>query len=319
MISIIVPVYNVQDYLAECIHSIFAQTYRELEIILVDDGSTDESGQMCDAYALRDSRVRVIHKPNGGLADARNVGFSIFQGEFVTCVDSDDFIDPRALETQLNTLLASEADIVVSGIQQFSCEKLLRVSSPPRRICTAEEAISLLLSLPGYMNPLCNKLFRRELLHGVQCKPYAAAEDFSTTCQALHRARRIALIPDVLYHYRIRANSIITAPFNLKRLDSLQSFDDTSIFIRAWYPGFEEQLGACEARFALSLLGRVVTSPKRYPEVERMLVERVRKNRRALHASASVPRAMRLADFSLRLGLPFYRMAWMLYQKLFDA
>ena len=151
MISVIVPVYNVEKYLAECVDSILAQTYHDLEVLLIDDGSTDGSGAICDEYARKDARVRVIHKENGGLASARNVGFAEFRGDFLACVDSDDSIAPHTLETQLNAMEADHADMVISGIRRYCGEKTLAVISPPRRVVTAKEALELFLRITGYM------------------------------------------------------------------------------------------------------------------------------------------------------------------------
>lgn len=99
LISVIVPIYNVEQFLPKCIDSILVQTYKNIEILLVDDGSPDRCGEICDEYAQKDKRIRVIHKPNGGLSDARNAALDLMQGEWVTCVDSDDFITPDYLET----------------------------------------------------------------------------------------------------------------------------------------------------------------------------------------------------------------------------
>ncbi|MEG2701129.1 MAG: glycosyltransferase family 2 protein [Clostridia bacterium] len=316
MISIVVPVYNVQDYLAECVKSIFAQTYRDWELLLVDDGSTDKSGELCDAYALGDSRVRVIHKPNGGASEARNSAFAAFRGEYVLCVDPDDYLDPQALEIPLKTLLANDADIVISGMRHFAAGNTIRVINPPSRTCTAKEAIKLLLTAPSYMNPIWNKLCRRELLCDFQCKPYATANDLAVSYQVLHRSRRVVVIPDVLYHYRIREDSLTTAPFGLKQMDSLRCFDDMAADIRAWYPDFEPLVCSGEARFALFRLRSATLSHPRCREVERALAERILKNRRALTKSNGVPRSIIWESNVLRLGLPFYHVVRTLYRQV---
>ena len=115
LISIIVPVYNVENYLRKCVDSIINQSYKNLEIILVDDGSTDSSGKICDEYSLKDSRIKVIHKKNGGLSDARNAGMEIASGDFWGFVDSDDYIDSDMYSVLLENLLGAEADLSACG------------------------------------------------------------------------------------------------------------------------------------------------------------------------------------------------------------
>lgn len=123
MLSVIVPVYNVEKYLARCIDSILKQSYSDLEIILVDDGSTDNSGKICDQYREIDDRIVVIHKQNGGLSDARNVGMKKANGQYLAFVDSDDFIHPRMYEILMNLLLDYKADMVISNFAYYDEEK----------------------------------------------------------------------------------------------------------------------------------------------------------------------------------------------------
>ena len=116
LISVIVPIYKVEKYLRKCVESILSQTHTNLEIILVDDGSPDNCGAICDEYAKQDARIKVIHKPNGGLSDARNAGLDIMTGEYVAFVDSDDWIGPRMYETLLQMLKLFQADIAIGGV-----------------------------------------------------------------------------------------------------------------------------------------------------------------------------------------------------------
>ena len=119
LISVIVPIYNVEKYLDRCVDSIINQTYKNLEIILVDDGSPDNCPQMCDDYAKKDSRIKVVHKENGGLSDARNVGMEVATGEYVSFIDSDDYISLDFYETLLETIVDNDSDIVECGVVKF--------------------------------------------------------------------------------------------------------------------------------------------------------------------------------------------------------
>ncbi|MBR6489706.1 MAG: glycosyltransferase family 2 protein, partial [Muribaculaceae bacterium] len=120
MVSVIIPVYNVQEYLARCIDSVLCQSHKELEVILVDDGSTDHSGAMCDDYASRDGRIKVIHKSNGGLSDARNAGLDVMTGDYVTFIDADDYVHPYFVELLLRGLHESGSQIAVCRWQELN-------------------------------------------------------------------------------------------------------------------------------------------------------------------------------------------------------
>ena len=119
LISVIIPIYNVEQYLKECLESVINQTYRNLEIILVDDGSKDKSGKICDEYKNKDERIKVVHKENGGLSDARNAGMKIATGKYIQFIDSDDFIDKDMIETLYNLIIENEADISMCSNYYF--------------------------------------------------------------------------------------------------------------------------------------------------------------------------------------------------------
>lgn len=125
-ISVIVPVYNVEQYLSRCLDSIINQTYRNFEVILVDDGSPDKCPEICDYYALQDNRIKVIHKENGGLADARNEGIRASSGEFITFIDSDDFVSFRYLEVLLDGITRHNADIIIAKFQRFESKNNIK-------------------------------------------------------------------------------------------------------------------------------------------------------------------------------------------------
>lgn len=136
LISIIVPVYNVEKYLNKCIDSIINQTYKNIEIILVDDGSTDNSGKICDEYLLRDSRIKVIHKNNGGLSSARNEGINISSGEYIGFVDSDDWVEPNMYEEMYKKILYSNADIVDCGYwKEYENKSIKYISANEVKFC----------------------------------------------------------------------------------------------------------------------------------------------------------------------------------------
>ena len=146
LISVIVPVYNVQDYLVRCVDSILAQTFRDFELILVDDGSTDRGGEMCDTLAGTDPRIRVIHKKNGGLSDARNVGIEVARGTYLSFIDSDDFVEPAMLEALYRRIKDADAQMADCGI--FDCYENSRRPQHAMTedyVCTGVEALERML------------------------------------------------------------------------------------------------------------------------------------------------------------------------------
>ncbi len=213
LISVIVPVYNISPYINKCIESLIGQTYRELEIILVDDGSTDGSGEICDEYASKDSRIKVIHKPNGGLSDARNHGIDIARGEYLGFVDGDDWIHPQMYETMINVLLRDNADIVACSYERkdesFS-DTHIDAAEFNTRILTGTQA---LLSIDDTIQAMAwNKLYRREVFGGIRYPVGRLNEDEFVIHELIYGSERIALIDEKypLYFYTVREKSIMS-------------------------------------------------------------------------------------------------------------
>ena len=210
-ISVIVPVYNVKPYLRQCLDSIIGQTYRNLEIIIVDDGSTDGCGAICDEYAARDRRVTVFHTINGGLSAARNHGLEHISenSEFVLFVDSDDWIEKDAVQKLFSAINRYRADIAIC---RFWVERRggRGVSSSLDRtvILEKEQILKYFATTPHISNVAWNKLYRRGVFSSIRYPVGRAFEDVATTYKLLAAAGRVVVIPEILFHYRCRHNSI---------------------------------------------------------------------------------------------------------------
>lgn len=215
-ISVIVPVYNVASYLPQCVESILSQDYRDLEVILIDDGSTDRSGEICDRYAAADSRVRVIHQKNGGGAAAKNAGLRIASGEYLSFVDSDDYLEPNVYGMMLETLLTHQADAV-----QFSFREVYR-SRTAEQLVAGEvlEGESYLLLFPKDFTCalLWNKLYRRALFDGVFFEEGHKIDDEYFTYQGFLKPRKVVRDSRIVYNYRKRASSVMRSPESAERL-----------------------------------------------------------------------------------------------------
>lgn len=210
-ISVIVPVYNVRPYLKRCIDSIIAQTYSDLEILLVDDGSTDGSGELCDAYARQDARVQVIHKKNGGLSDARNCGIEHAKGRYFCFVDSDDGIAPQMIEVLYRNLVNTGADVSAAALKHFSTEELPAAEDALKKVqyMTGKEALRSILQSEELGDFAVNKLYKRDLFENVRYPLGRMMEDQGTTYKLLDKCQGVAYCPVPLYFYYQRPDSIL--------------------------------------------------------------------------------------------------------------
>ena len=214
-ISVIVPVYKVESYLETCIDSILTQTFKDLEIILVDDGSPDRCGEICDEYAKKDSRVRVIHKENGGLSDARNVGYEASTGEFISFIDSDDYIQPTMLQKLLEVCEKYNLKMAGCDFQYVfdESDKIVSGSTGITEILTAEEFFLRIIDTTKFLEMTAwNKLYHRSLFGGgVRYPKGRLFEDQGTTYKFVFQNDRIAHISEALYSYRKQRIGAITS------------------------------------------------------------------------------------------------------------
>ncbi len=230
MVSVIIPIYNVQDYLARCIDSVLAQNYKDLEIILVDDGSHDTSGDICDEYDLKYRHVRVIHKTNGGLSDARNAGLEVAQGKYVTFIDGDDYVHPRFVEALINTIETTGAQIAACTWQE------LKDGDTPRevifdkascRIFSQEEAINTVFYQGELNHSACSRIFEKQLFDDLRFHEGVLYEDLAIIYPLLRKVEKVALLKAPMYYYMHRAGSILTT-ISLRRtqvLDHLEALE----------------------------------------------------------------------------------------------
>lgn len=241
LISVIVPVYKVEAYLDKCISSIVGQTYKNLEIILVDDGSPDKCPQMCDAWAAKDSRIRVIHKENGGLSDARNVGMAVAKGELIGFVDSDDWIEDNMYKLLYQHIVNEHSDISACGVE------VCWDDGTPSRMLTKtgccvldrEEAMRAIIEESWLKQPVWYKLYKTELIRDILFPVGKYHEDVFWSYQAVARAERVAVFDALCYHYRQRSGSIMGDGYSLKRLDSLEAKCLQLSFVRRSFPSLE--------------------------------------------------------------------------------
>lgn len=211
-ISVVVPVYNVELYLKKCITSIINQTYTDFELILVDDGSTDACPQICDAYAQSDNRIAVIHKKNGGLSDARNAAIDVAKGNYITFIDSDDWVMPNYLEVLHCAMISSGGDIVVGNLHKEYDDHSDSSYDVKAGVFTNEQAVAeLCVCTPFtiYGNVACGKLYRLSLFQDIRYPFGRLHEDGFTTYKLYYKAGKVVTLSDDLYCYYQRSNSIM--------------------------------------------------------------------------------------------------------------
>lgn len=234
LISVIVPVYNVEKYLARCVESIRKQTYQNLEIILVDDGSPDECPRICDQFALADARIRVIHKPNGGLSDARNAGIEAASGTYIGFVDSDDYIHPQMYMDLWKSLKDENADIAVCGVKKVSEEDREVPGSPENsvRVYSGREAVANLFDASLYLQSVVawNKLYRRTLFDGVRYPVGKLHEDEFTTYTLFYKSDKVVYNAGIYYYYYQRADSIMGERKFSFSYDGLEAYEQMEDF-----------------------------------------------------------------------------------------
>lgn len=240
LVSIIIPVYNVEAYLRRCVDSVLAQTHRELEVLLVDDGSPDGCGKICDGYAAADSRVKVIHKANGGLSSARNAGIEQAGGDYVAFVDSDDTVAPGMIAALLAALERDNADIAVCGFVKVG-EDLQPLGKPNAygpALLTGEEAMEKLYTNDYiYFTTVCNKLFRSSLFEKIRFPEGKLFEDGYVAFRCYLACGWICCLPDALYFYLTRQGSITTSDIGVKNLDGVDADEDSMMLLeKSAYP-----------------------------------------------------------------------------------
>ena len=219
LISVIIPVYKVEEYLCRCVDSVLAQTYGNLEIILVDDGSPDGCPAMCDAYAGQDARIRVIHQENAGLSGARNAGIDAARGQWLAFVDSDDYLAPDFLERLLEACERTGSDLSVCRWEYVRGEKIPEHGTGETRVYTGREMLANLYLPDGaYFVVAWNKLYRRELFEEIRYPLGRIHEDEATTYRIYDKVRQAAYVDRSLYGYFVTPVSI-TRGFNPRRMD----------------------------------------------------------------------------------------------------
>ncbi len=314
LISVIVPIYNVEDYLDKCINSILNQTYKNLEIILVDDGSPDNCPKMCDEYAKKDNRIKVIHKKNGGLSDARNKGIEIANGEYITFVDSDDYLSNDCIELLYINIVKYDSDISIGGHQVvYDNGKIINKYSNTEYVSTPKEVLDKILYSDGIDLSAWAKLYKRNLFNNIKYPVGRIYEDAATTYKLVDISDKISIISKPIYYYIIRNDSISNNSFTEKKMDLIVSTKEMTDYVRQKYP---ELSRGCDRRLMysyLSTLTQLAKSKQVDNNIKLQLVSFIKKNRKLIMKDNRAPFRDKLGIISLLFGFRFYKAIWKFY------
>jgi len=240
-ISVIVPVYNVEKYVSKCIESIINQTYRNLEIIIVNDGSTDRSGNICDYYAKKDDRIVLIHQENQGLSMARNNAIDIARGEYIGFVDSDDWIAPDMYHTMYGNAAEYYADISMCNfyyVREDGVKSSYSVENEGIKVLEGVYKVAHNIRLSN--NYVWNRLYRRYLFEDIRFPKGKTFEDIFVMHRLVDMANRVVLSSECKYYYLLRRTGIVLSPFNLKQMDNIEAFIERHNYISSKYPNLEK-------------------------------------------------------------------------------
>ena len=309
LISVVVPVYNVENYLARCIDTITRQTYARLEILLIDDGSTDRSGAMCDDFAQRDERITVIHKKNGGLSDARNVGIEDAHGDFITFIDSDDSVEPDMVEYLLSLINKFKTDMSLSSHTVVFDDHRNVLGNGHEECLTAEECIRKMLYHRDVDTSAWAKLYRREIFDTIRYPVGRLFEDIATTYKTFIASGRVACGYVSKYNYFVRGTSIVRSAFSARKFDLLDMTDGMGRDVLERYPSLARAVMRRRVYARFSTLNQM-DGVEGYVDERRQMIDFIKAHRREIMFDGAAPLRDKAAILCLALGEGFYHFAW---------
>lgn len=321
LISVIIPVYNVEKYIQRCIESIIDQTYKNIEIILVDDGSTDSSGKICDSYQVKDKRIKVIHKKNGGLSDARNAGITCSTGEYIAFVDSDDLVDKSYIEFLFKLISEEDSDIAVCRYKRFT--DLLEVKNSDRNdnniIYNGMQALEVLLYQPEKIPQSANaKMYRRELFDGILYPVGRLNEDIGTTYKLFYKAKKIAYNSSQYYFYFQRMDGIVRTKISNRTRDAIDFSEEILAFVKANMPQIEKAAICYAFAQNIQVLIKLPYEDNIYRELAEEIKSNIKKYRGIVWRDKKVPYLKRIGALASYGSLSLIKKLAIIYKKVIN-
>lgn len=321
LISIVVPVYNVERYMERCFDAIKAQTYKNIEVIAVDDGSEDRSGSICDRYASEDERFIVVHQKNGGLSAARNTGIKRATGEYITFIDSDDSITEDYIEYLYNLIEKYEADISICAIEEITESEKTRNygANYSEKKLTPEKCLERMLGDKGFNVSAYAKLYKTELFDGVLYPVGRIHEDLGTTYRPILKSTAVAYGSHPNYKYYLRNGSLAHSKYTDQKLDIIELTDQMCDAIDKQFESLKDvtNLRRMHARFAvLRMMPKKKQMTPEQKEKCSELINYIREHKEYVLKNPHAGKRDKAAYTSLSLGFTTFRRSWNLYQKI---
>lgn len=313
-ISIIVPVYKVEKYLSKCIDSILNQTFQEFELILVDDGSPDNCGRICDEYASRDSRIRVIHQENKGISAARNAGLDIAKGEYIAFVDSDDWLEIDTYEFLINNIVKSNADIASCGLRNCyendSSIENYDAGLVKNIVLSKDQCFEMIFSKNDMITVYAwNKLYKAEVFSDLRYPEGKVYEDAFVILDILLRCNSMFITTKKLYNYRRHENSITGRRYCDEKKDRIVSTEKNYNIFKKYYPQYLEYAEANLCKNYYLLLGEMImASDKVEPEDMKYIIRKLNDNIWFVLSSKEFTLKRKISALALRIHPKFFKL-----------
>lgn len=315
-VSIVLPIYNVQQYLDRCMDTLFNQTYKDIEILMINDGSTDKCGEMCDRYRQIDSRVCVFHKANGGLSDARNYGIERAHGNYITCIDPDDFVDVNYVEylaelvKKYNTKMAICQHRVIydnGTIKDFGkCgDEVL-----DNKVCIERMLYHDVIDTSAW-----GKIYRKDLFENVKYPKGKIFEDIGTTYELMLQCSRIAVGYESRYNYIFHNQSIVNSEFSISKFDLIEMTDKMGKDVLNVFPELINAVKRRQVYSRISTLNQMLLESG-YKNERKNILCFIKNNRKSVFLNPKTPKRDRVALILLSINYYLYRFVWLSYRKV---
>lgn len=307
-ISVIVPVYKVEKYIHKCVDSILNQTFSEIEVILVDDGTPDRCGEICDMYAQQDSRVKVIHKENGGLSDARNAGMPYATGEYLIFIDSDDYIESDMLEYMYTRLIEANADMATCGVYEVYRDRIEKQKEESDFVCSGEKAFQCILQGHTIRGEIWNKLIRRSCIEDLRFPKGKLYEDIYFTVDLMQRIKTVAVGTKSKYYYLHREDSITGKPYRPQLYDIIEGYTKNYKVVQEKFPALTEEAECLWLWSRFIVLDKMLLE-ENYREIEgrKELILFIRRHIIRILKNRYFNRNRKISAMILFLNVSFYR------------
>lgn len=315
-ISVIIPVYNVEKYLNRCLESVIKQDYTNIEIILVNDGSKDSSGNICDEYAKKDDRIKIIHKNNGGLSEARNFGIKKATGSYITFIDSDDCVENDYISYLYNLIIKNDAQISVCAYKaKYDNGTVLTQENGKEFVLNSHDAIEKTLYHEDFNSSTWAKMYKTSFFEDIEFPVGKLFEDVATTYKLFFKADKIAVGLKSKYNYMIRENSILTSEFSEKKLYLVDTYKIMGEEILKKYDDLKDAVIRANVYANISTLRQMIYCKPRLKNKEKEISNYVKENYKVVLKNKRVAKRDKIACILIKINNKLFKYGWLFYCK----